>query len=99
MHSVPELYEYVCVRYERVKLCTLCQSFISSEVYLLSHLRGARHRDALQQLTEAPQSHEDTAACNLRHIVDVPDNVQDPQVGWARQHLVTTGGPGNVQDP
>ena len=68
-------------RYERQKLCTLCQCLLSSEVYLLSHLRGSRHQEALKELHDAPHvSSEDTASYNLKHIVDAPDNVEDPQV-------------------
>lgn len=69
-------------RYEVQKVCTLCQCLISSEVYLLSHLRGALHQDALKELHAAPHvSSEDAATYNLRHIVDAPDNIEDPQVG------------------
>uniref|UniRef100_A0A6A7FT43 S phase cyclin A-associated protein in the endoplasmic reticulum-like n=2 Tax=Hirondellea gigas TaxID=1518452 RepID=A0A6A7FT43_9CRUS len=68
-------------RYERRKLCTLCHCLLNSEVYLLSHLRGSRHQDALRELLDAPHvSSEDTATYNLRHIVDAPDNFEDPQV-------------------
>ncbi|KAF2363422.1 Zinc finger C2H2-type [Trinorchestia longiramus] len=68
-------------RYERQKLCTLCQCLLSSEVYLLSHLRGARHQEALRELYDGKNvSSEDTASCNLKHIVDAPDNMEDPQV-------------------
>ncbi|XP_047736695.1 S phase cyclin A-associated protein in the endoplasmic reticulum [Hyalella azteca] len=68
-------------RYERQKLCTLCQCLLSSEVYLLSHLRGARHQEALRELHDGQHvSTEDTATCNLKHIIDAPDNIEDPQV-------------------
>ncbi|KAA0200702.1 hypothetical protein HAZT_HAZT004120, partial [Hyalella azteca] len=67
-------------RYERQKLCTLCQCLLSSEVYLLSHLRGARHQEALRELHDGQHvSTEDTATCNLKHIIDAPDNIEDPQ--------------------
>ncbi|XP_066969549.1 calponin homology domain-containing protein DDB_G0272472 isoform X1 [Macrobrachium rosenbergii] len=69
------------VRYETKKLCTLCNSLITSEVYLLSHLRGPRHQEALRALHQAEHlSVEDSETYNLKHIIDAPANIDDPQV-------------------
>nr|XP_045611735.1 S phase cyclin A-associated protein in the endoplasmic reticulum-like isoform X1 [Procambarus clarkii]XP_045611736.1 S phase cyclin A-associated protein in the endoplasmic reticulum-like isoform X1 [Procambarus clarkii]XP_045611737.1 S phase cyclin A-associated protein in the endoplasmic reticulum-like isoform X1 [Procambarus clarkii] len=69
------------IRYETKKLCTLCNSLITSEVYLLSHLRGRRHQEALKALHQADVlSTEDSETYNLKHIVDAPANIDDPQV-------------------
>ncbi|XP_063880487.1 S phase cyclin A-associated protein in the endoplasmic reticulum-like isoform X3 [Scylla paramamosain] len=68
------------IRYETKKLCTLCNSLITSEVYLLSHLRGRRHQEALRALHQADVvSSEDSETYNLKHIVDAPANIDDPQ--------------------
>ncbi|XP_068244843.1 S phase cyclin A-associated protein in the endoplasmic reticulum isoform X2 [Palaemon carinicauda] len=69
------------VRYETKKLCTLCNSLITSEVYLLSHLRGPRHQEELRALHQAEHlSVEDSETYNLKHIIDAPANIDDPQV-------------------
>ncbi|XP_042206932.1 S phase cyclin A-associated protein in the endoplasmic reticulum-like isoform X3 [Homarus americanus] len=69
------------IRYETKKLCTLCNSLITSEVYLLSHLRGRRHQEALKALHQADiLSTEDSETYNLKHIIDAPANIDDPQV-------------------
>ncbi|CAL4114157.1 unnamed protein product, partial [Meganyctiphanes norvegica] len=69
------------LRYETKKLCTLCNSLISSEVYLLSHLRGRQHQEALRALhPQGDITTEDTQTYNLKHIVDAPANIDDPQV-------------------
>lgn len=69
------------IRYETKKLCTLCNSLITSEVYLLSHLRGRRHQEALRALHQADVvSSEDSETYNLKHIVDAPANIDDPQI-------------------
>ncbi|XP_071533158.1 uncharacterized protein ssp3 isoform X2 [Panulirus ornatus] len=69
------------IRYETKKLCTLCNSLITSEVYLLSHLRGRRHQEALKALHQADiVSTEDSETYNLKHIIDAPSNIDDPQV-------------------
>ncbi|KAK7075868.1 hypothetical protein SK128_028009, partial [Halocaridina rubra] len=69
------------VRYETKKLCTLCNSLITSEVYLLSHLRGPCHQEALKALHQSDSvSLEDSETYNLKHIIDAPANIDDPQV-------------------
>ncbi|KAK3853709.1 hypothetical protein Pcinc_039763 [Petrolisthes cinctipes] len=72
------------VRYETKKLCTLCNSLITSEVYLLSHLRGRRHQEALRLLHQTVDvvvvASEDSETYNLKHIIDAPHYIDDPQV-------------------
>ncbi|XP_042882027.1 S phase cyclin A-associated protein in the endoplasmic reticulum-like isoform X3 [Penaeus japonicus] len=69
------------IRYETKKLCTLCNSLITSEVYLLSHLRGRHHQEALRALHQGGDiSNEDSETYNLKHIIDAPANIDDPQV-------------------
>ncbi|KAG0695245.1 S phase cyclin A-associated protein in the endoplasmic reticulum [Chionoecetes opilio] len=80
------------IRYETKKLCTLCNSLITSEVYLLSHLRGRRHQEALRALHQADMvSSEDSETYNLKHIVDAPANIDDPQSGCITQAMDNSG--------
>lgn len=47
----------------------------------MSHLRGRRHQEALRALHQADVvSSEDSETYNLKHIVDAPANIDDPQV-------------------
>ena len=62
-------------------MCTLCQCLLTSEVYLLSHLRGAPHMERLKGvLGPGHSTDEQTAECNLQYIADATDSIQDPQV-------------------
>ena len=68
------------VRYETKKLCTLCNCLIASEVYLLSHLRSRKHQEALREVHKSDISNEESATYNLKHIINAPSNVEDPEV-------------------
>ncbi|XP_046858949.1 S phase cyclin A-associated protein in the endoplasmic reticulum-like isoform X2 [Xenia sp. Carnegie-2017] len=56
--------------YERKKICTLCNVQIISEVYLVSHLRGNKHKMALDEV-ERGKKIEDYDALSLQYIKDV----------------------------
>jgi hypothetical protein len=59
---------------------------IGSEVYLLSHLRGRKHQEAVQhQLEGVDPSREDLASYNLRHIVDAPADKIDPKIALDKE--------------
>ncbi|CAH1796803.1 unnamed protein product [Owenia fusiformis] len=70
------------VPYDRKKLCAVCNVLISSEVFLLSHLRGKKHQQALKDnwpKTKEP-SKSDIERFNLKNIIDAPQDKPDPQV-------------------
>lgn len=56
--------------YDTKKLCLACNVLIESEVYLLSHLRGRPHQEALKTRTDIPDI----------VIVDAPPGKLDPKV-------------------
>lgn len=62
----------VCVPYEAVKMCSLCQVIIRSEVYLCGHLRGKRHNDAIRESNNGgkPLTAEELERANLQSIVN-----------------------------
>lgn len=67
--------------YEKNKLCTICNVLIPSEVYLLSHLRGKKHQQALQDNNSgSAMSKKEIETFNLKHIVDAPDNSTHPKI-------------------
>ncbi|RWS16310.1 hypothetical protein B4U79_14864 [Dinothrombium tinctorium] len=61
------------IPYETRKMCSLCNQYIGSEVYLYSHLRGKKHQDAIKELhcCQTPSS-EELECYNLKYIVDAP---------------------------
>ncbi|KAL8602244.1 hypothetical protein ACOMHN_022757 [Nucella lapillus] len=67
--------------YDKNKLCVICNVLIPSEVYLLSHLRGKKHQQALQDNNSgSAMSKREIEAFNLKHIVDAPDNSNHPKI-------------------
>ena len=66
--------------YQVKKKCEVCGVLISSEVHLLSHLRGKQH---MEQISAAAQGKTLTDAektsLNLKHIVDAPEGETDPK--------------------
>ena len=72
--------------YERKKKCEICKVFIVNEVQLQSHLRGKRHRDAVQQANNGRKlSGEEIQSCNLKHIVDARPEDSDPKTVRAKE--------------
>lgn len=67
--------------------CGRCSGFqIGSEVYLLSHLRGRKHQEAVQHQHEgADPSREELATYNIRHIVDAPADKIDPKIALDKE--------------
>ncbi|KAK7501611.1 hypothetical protein BaRGS_00007042, partial [Batillaria attramentaria] len=67
--------------YDKNKLCIICNVLIPSEVYLLSHLRGKKHQQALQDNNSgSAMSKKEIETFNLKHIVDAPDNSTHPKI-------------------
>ncbi|XP_069682477.1 S phase cyclin A-associated protein in the endoplasmic reticulum isoform X2 [Periplaneta americana] len=72
--------------YDTQKLCEVCNVLIGSEVYLLSHLRGRKHQEALQHQHEGVDpSREDLASYNIKHIVDAPADKIDPKIALDKE--------------
>lgn len=64
--------------------CTHFQ--IGSEVYLLSHLRGRKHQEAVRHQHEGVDpSREDLASYNIQHIVDAPADKIDPKIALDKE--------------
>lgn len=67
--------------YDRNKLCVICNALIPSEVYLLSHLRGKKHQQALKDNNSGKEmTKEEIESFNLKHIVDAPANSNHPKI-------------------
>ncbi|CAL1531856.1 unnamed protein product [Lymnaea stagnalis] len=67
--------------YDRNKLCSICNVLIPSEVYLLSHLRGKKHQQALKDNSSGKEmTKQEIEMFNLKHIVDAPDNSNHPKI-------------------
>ncbi|XP_034246179.1 S phase cyclin A-associated protein in the endoplasmic reticulum [Thrips palmi] len=64
--------------YRSKKLCTLCNVLIGSEVYLLSHLRGKSHQEALRK-SSASRANPATVSPreDLDHITEAPPDCVD----------------------
>ncbi|KAK3743773.1 hypothetical protein RRG08_043505 [Elysia crispata] len=67
--------------YDRNKLCIICNALIPSEVYLLSHLRGKKHQQALRDNNSGKEmTKQEIENFNLKHIVDAPANSNHPKI-------------------
>ncbi|XP_049963101.1 S phase cyclin A-associated protein in the endoplasmic reticulum isoform X1 [Schistocerca serialis cubense] len=72
--------------YETLKLCEICNVLIGSEVYLLSHLRGRQHQEALQQKQDVTAlSREELLSFSITHIVDAPADKIDPRIALDKE--------------
>ncbi|KAK2554509.1 S phase cyclin A-associated protein in the endoplasmic reticulum [Acropora cervicornis] len=61
--------------YDQKKICTLCNVQIVSEVYLLSHLRGKIHQQALSETQKG--TFEDKDTISLQYIKDMSSDKAD----------------------
>ncbi|KAK7009489.1 S phase cyclin A-associated protein in the endoplasmic reticulum-like isoform X1 [Biomphalaria glabrata] len=67
--------------YDKNKLCSICNVLIPSEVYLLSHLHGKKHQQALKDNNSGKEmTKQEIETFNLKHIVDAPDNSNHPKI-------------------
>ncbi|XP_077514235.1 SCAPER domain-containing protein short spindle 3 isoform X2 [Amblyomma americanum] len=76
--------------YDTKKICSLCNVLIGSEVYLLSHLRGKKHQEAIREkYQEVAPSTEKLESYNLKHIVDASADQIDPSIALDRERQKT----------
>ncbi|CAL1299756.1 unnamed protein product [Larinioides sclopetarius] len=74
------------VPYETKKICSICNVLIGSEVYLLSHLHGKKHQEAVKsQYQDKDPSAEELELYNLKHIVDAPTDQLDPNIALDKE--------------
>ncbi|XP_033749375.1 S phase cyclin A-associated protein in the endoplasmic reticulum-like isoform X2 [Pecten maximus] len=74
--------------YDTKKLCTICNVLIPSEVHLLSHLRGKKHQQALQDNNSGKtMTKQEIETFNLKHIVDAPSNSTHPKIVSEKERL------------
>ncbi|KAL3866999.1 hypothetical protein ACJMK2_044240 [Sinanodonta woodiana] len=74
--------------YDHQKMCTICNALIPSEVYLLSHLRGKKHQQALKDNNSGKtMSKPEIENFNLKHIVNAPDNSTHPKIVMEKERL------------
>ncbi|XP_033634291.1 S phase cyclin A-associated protein in the endoplasmic reticulum-like [Asterias rubens] len=66
--------------YEKKKMCSLCAVMIPSEVYLLSHLRGKKHKEAVLEKHQGKHMNdEEIESYSLKLLVDASLDRPDPQ--------------------
>ncbi|XP_022250735.1 uncharacterized protein LOC106466931 isoform X2 [Limulus polyphemus] len=74
------------VPYEVKKMCILCNVLIGSEVYLLSHLLGKKHQQAIKEQYQGyDPSTEEVESYNLKHILDAPADKMDPELALDKE--------------
>lgn len=74
------------VPYETKKICSICNVLIGSEVYLLSHLHGKKHQEAVKaQYQNQDPSAEEVELYNLKHIVDASTDQLDPNIALDKE--------------
>ncbi|WAR00339.1 SCAPE-like protein, partial [Mya arenaria] len=70
------------------KMCTICNTLILSEVYLLSHLRGKTHQQALKHNNNGmSMTKQEIESFNLAHIVNAPDNNTHPKIVSEKERI------------
>ncbi|RDD45092.1 S phase cyclin A-associated protein in the endoplasmic reticulum [Trichoplax sp. H2] len=71
--------------YECKKFCSLCKVQIMSEVYLLSHLRGKIHREALYGDNNKEFCLDDIFTESINYIVDVQSDMDEQSAHESKQ--------------
>ncbi|XP_052278081.1 S phase cyclin A-associated protein in the endoplasmic reticulum-like isoform X2 [Dreissena polymorpha] len=70
------------------KMCTICNALITSEVYLLSHLRGKTHQQALKHNNNGmSMTKQQIETFNLAHIVNAPENNTHPKIVSEKERI------------
>ncbi|XP_003745920.1 S phase cyclin A-associated protein in the endoplasmic reticulum [Galendromus occidentalis] len=78
-----------CTPYETKKMCSACNVLITSEVYLLSHLKSSKHQEAMLGDQESYDTlSEDIHSYSLKYIIDAPiDERHIAETESLRKHL------------
>ncbi|XP_065059584.1 S phase cyclin A-associated protein in the endoplasmic reticulum-like isoform X1 [Rhopilema esculentum] len=66
------------VPYERKKQCTLCNVEILSEVFLVSHLKGGKHRESVKEINKKI-TEIDMEGFSMKYIKDMEDTSDTKQ--------------------
>ncbi|XP_063955862.1 S phase cyclin A-associated protein in the endoplasmic reticulum-like isoform X2 [Lytechinus pictus] len=72
--------------YEKKKMCNLCNVLIPSEVYLMSHLRGKKHREKVAEKHKAASiSEEELENYSVKLVVEAPGDQSHPEIVAERE--------------